>query len=338
MSVRIGLVGAGFLTTFALLPALAGLDDFAVTAVLDPDPRARRQAADAVPAALVTGDEEEFFAAGLDAVHVATPNHLHAAAVCRALAADLAVVVDKPLAGTVGDALEIHRAAQKSAAPLLVGYFSRYKAHNEAVRRLVAEGAIGTPLAMNAVHLGHRDGDWRNRRATSGLGCAADLAIYPLVTAGDLLGAPATACRAVAYPAGDPELTDIYLDATVWFGDRQLHVESSFLEAPEVGVSRYTVVGTEGVIIADGTWAMNDGGSVLLCDRTGRRPVTPPLTNPYARQYRRLAECMAGAAVPVEAGSAQGLRDVAVLHLLDRSAADGGRRLAIPDGEPPWIS
>lgn len=334
MNVRIGLVGGGFLTTFALLPALDGLDGFEVAAVLDPDPAARRQ----IAAGLVTGDEDEFFDAGLDAVHVATPNHLHAAVACRALGEGLAVLVDKPLAGTVGDALEIHRAAQKSAAPLLVGYFSRYKAPNVAIRRLVADGAIGEPLAMNAVHLGHRDGDWRNYRATSGLGCAADLAIYPLLTAGDLLGAPATECQAVAYPAADPELTDVYLDATVWFGGRPLHVESSFLEAPQVGVSRYTVVGTAGVIVADGTWAMNDGGSVLLCNRTGRRPVTPPLTNPYARQYQTLAGCMAGAPVPAEVGSARALRDVAVLHLLDRSAAAGGERLAIPDGEPPWIS
>jgi predicted dehydrogenase len=338
MSMRIGLVGAGFLTTAALLPALRELDDFEVAAVLDPDPAARRHVAGTAPGALVTDDEQKFFAAGLDAVHVATPNHRHAPVACRALGEGLAVIVDKPLAGTVGDALDIHRAAQKSTAPLLVGYFSRFNAHNAAVRQLVADGAIGTPLSMTAVHLGHRVRDWRNLRAAAGLGCAADLGIYALVTAGDVLGTPATECRAVGFPAGDPHLTDIYLDATVWFGSRELHLESSFLEAPQVGVSRYTVAGDAGVIVAAGTWAMNGGGSVLLADRTGRRPVTPPLTNPYARQYRLLADCLAGAPVPVEVSSAQGLRDVAVLHLLDRSAAEGGRRLAVPEGEPPWIS
>ncbi|MBF9129663.1 Gfo/Idh/MocA family oxidoreductase [Plantactinospora sp. S1510] len=338
MSIRIGLAGAGFLSRAALLPALDGLDEFEVAAVLDPDPDVRRVVAGVVPGAVVTGDEEAFFGVDLDAVHVATPNHLHASIACRALADNLAVVVDKPLAGTVADALEIHRNAEKSTAPLLVGYMSRYNANNEAVRRLVADGAIGVPLAMSATHLGHRTGDWRNYRAYSGLGCAADLAIYPLLTAGDVFDSPATGCQAVAYPSGDPELTDIYLDATVWFGDRRLHVESSFTEAPEVGVSRYSVVGSGGVLVAVDTWAMNGDGSVLLCDDHGRRLVTVPSVDPYARQYRLLAECMAGRPVPAEVGSARGLRDVAVLHQLDRSAATGGQRLAIPDLEPPWTS
>ncbi len=338
MTIRLGLVGLGFLTRAALLPALSGLDGFEVAAALDPDPRARRLVADALPGAVVTDDEDAFFGVDLDAVHVATPNHLHAPVTCRALAQHRAVLVDKPLAGTVADALAIHRATQHATVPLLVGYMSRFNANNEAVRRLVADGAIGVPLAMNATHLGHRDGNWRNYRAYSGLGSAADLAIYPLLTAGALLGPPATGCQAVAYPSGDPELTDIYLDATVWFGDRRLHIESSFTEAPEVGVSRYSVVGSAGVIVAVDTWAMSGGGSVLLCDGHGRRPVTSPLVDPYVRQYRLLAECMAGRPVPAEVGSAQGLRDVAVLHRLDRSAADGGRRLAIPDTEPPWTS
>ncbi|GLH95284.1 Gfo/Idh/MocA family protein [Phytohabitans aurantiacus] len=338
MNVRIGLAGAGYLTQSALLPALEGLDGFEVAAVLDPRAHARELVAEKVPGALVTGDEDAFFGVDLDAVHVATPNHLHAPIALRALAAGLAVVVDKPLAGTVADALELHLAAQASTVPLLVGYMSRLNANNEAVRRLVADGAIGVPLAMNATFLGHADGNWRNYREYSGLGSAADLGIYPLLTGGDLLGAPATACQAVAYPAGDSRLTDIHLDATVWFGDRRLHIESSFTEDPFVGKSRYSVVGTEGVIVAVETWAMNGGGSVLLCDDQGRRPVTPPLVDPYAEQYRLLAECMAGKPVPPEAGSARGLRDVAILHQLDRSAASGGARLSIPETEPPWTS
>ena len=66
--------------------------------------------------------------------------------------------------------------------------------------------------------------------------------------------------------------------------------------------------------------------------------VTPAPADPYVRQYRLLAECLAGRPVPAEVGSARGLRDVAVLHQMDRSAAAGGRRLAIPDKEPPWTS
>lgn len=341
MTVRIGLLGAGFLTRTTLLPTLRELAGFEVAVVGDPDPAAlaaiRAQAPEVrvVPAG---PDLDAFLAVPMDAVHVATPNGQHAAAVRDALAAAVAVLVDKPMAGTVADAIEIDRLARQAPLPVLVGYMARYNAANLAVQRLVADGAIGSVRTMLATHLGHRLVNWRNRRAESGLGSLADLAIYPLVTAGDLFPDPPDACRATAFPAGDPELTDIHAEATVWFGPGRLQLESSFTEAPDVGVSRYTLIGTEGVLVVTGSWAMDGGGCVLLCDRGGRRQLPLPAVNPYAEQYRLLRDCLAGREVPDAVSARRGLRDVAVLHRIDASAARGGERLTIPGTEPPWTS
>jgi predicted dehydrogenase len=331
MMYRLGLIGGGFLTQAALLPALAAGDaGFTVAAVLDPRAEALAAAASRLPGVLATADEEGFFAAGLDAVHVATPNASHAALAGRAFGRGLAVLVDKPLADTLQAGAGIVAAAGAAGTVGMVGYMSRYNAHNRAAAELIGSGAIGEPLSMTAVHLGYRGDDWRTRRAESGLGSLGDLGIYPVLTATDLFGRPA-GCRATAFPAGHPELTDLHTEATVHFtGGRRLRFESSFItEAPGVGVSRYTVIGTGGALVVHDSWAMNGGGRVLLCDRTGRRAVAVTEVDPYAEQYRQLAACLRGSPVPREVSLERGLHDLGVLVALEQSAAGGGRLITL---------
>jgi predicted dehydrogenase len=336
---RIGLIGAGFLTQTALLPVLAapapegvrGL--LTVAAVLDPRDDARAEIRARFPGVPVTGSEEGFFAAGLDAVHIATPNASHARLSERSFAAGLAVLVDKPLADTVEAAGRIVAAARAAGTPGLVGYMSRYNAHNRAAANLIRAGAIGEPVTMTAVHLGHRSDGWRTRRADSGLGSLGDLAIYPLITATDLFGDP-TGCQATAFPAGHPDLTDLHAEGTVFFpGGQRLRLESSFItEEPNVGVSRYTVIGTSGAVVVHGSWAMNGGGRVLLCDTAGRRVISVTGANPYAEQYRQLTACLDGAPVPLGASLERGARDLAALIALERSAAAAGRLISVAPG------
>jgi predicted dehydrogenase len=331
---RIGIVGAGFLTRQSLLPAIAEADDLRLAAVLDQDPEALRAVATRFPEAWCGTDAREFLRSPLDGVHVATPNRRHAEFACRALARGIPTLVEKPLADTVDGGQWILRAAMASGAPAMVGYMSRYNAYNRAVVELVRSGRLGTPLSITASHLGHRQGDWRNRRADSGLGCLGDLAIYPLLTAVDVFGVAPTACRATGYPGGDPERTDIYVEATLWFGDgMRLHLESSFTEPPGVGDSRYTVVCERGLLVVRDSWAMNSGGSVLVCDERGRRWLRPEPVDPYVVQYRTFAASAAGAPVPTEVSIPRALRDLRVLHALERSVANGGVRLALSGGQ-----
>jgi predicted dehydrogenase len=215
---------------------------------------------------------------------------------------------------------------------------SKYNVHNRAVASLVSSGAIGAPHSMTAVFLGYRDDredSWRTRRADSGLGCLGDLAIYPVTTAIDLFGSFPATCEATAYPASDPQLTDLQAEATLRFpGDRRLHLEASFLASePSTHVSRYTLIGSAGTVVATGSWAMNGGGSVLLCDGAGRRLICAPDADPYAEQYRQFAACLDGAPVPEQISIERGLRDLTVLATLARSAASSGRCMPLTSAE-----
>lgn len=327
MTFRLGIAGAGFLTRHSLLRAAAATEGLTVTAVLDPRPEALAAVTERFPEARCHRDPRTFLAEDLDGVHVATPNHSHAELACASLAGGLPTIVDKPLADTVGAGRQILRAAESSGTPAMVGYMSRFNACNQAVAEIIHSGGIGQPVSMTATHLGGRDGDWRNRRTDSGLGSLGDLAIYPLLTAGDLFRAQPVACRATGWPAGDPAFTDLYTEATLEYpGGERLRLESSFTEEPNVGVSRYTVVGTEGLLVVRDSWAMDGGGSAVLCDAKGRHPLRPEPVDPYVAQYRLLMDCATGRPVPAGCGIARALADLTVLTELDRSAADGGTR------------
>jgi predicted dehydrogenase len=86
---------------------------------------------------------ESLIAAGVDAVSVATPTTFHRAAAEQLLAADVACLIEKPLAGNVSDAQAIKDAAEKSKGVLMVGHIERF---NPIMRALRAQQATGVPI------------------------------------------------------------------------------------------------------------------------------------------------------------------------------------------------
>jgi predicted dehydrogenase len=322
---QIGIVGAGSLTRIALAPALAAMPDAHLAVVLDPDPEALASIAPLAPGADLTTDPERFWGTRLDGVHIATPNHLHEQYACRALQQRLPTIVDKPIAHTPESGRRIVECAAETGTPALIGYMAKHNAANVEARRLVEAGAIGAPVSMVASRLGWRKYDWRGRRDQGGLGCLADLGIYPVLTAVDLFGGEPDRCQASAYPVDDPDRTEVYAQATLWFDERRyLHFETSFMfddQPASAEVSGYTLVGEEGVLQVSGGWAMNGSGTIDYCTATGwHRPELTPV-DPYVGQYRALFAAAAGEPVPHRLSLDRGLGDLEILYGISANAA-----------------
>ena len=298
MSYQIGIIGAGFLTQYALVKAIKDTAGFSLAAVLDPDQGALEAVARLSPETLRTTSADEFFAAGIDAVHVATPNNMHERYACRALSLGLATLIEKPLAGTVAAGRRILKTHRKTGSVAIIGYMSKHNSTNRKVKSLIDAGAIGCPCAMTATSLGWREGDWRNQRDKAGLGSLGDLGIYPVVTAVHLFGTDPTSCQATVWPSGKLKDTDIYAEGTLWFGGNcRLHLESSFTEPTPGGLSEYTVVGRDGLIRVRGSWAMDGGGYLEIWNHDGHKVIKPDPVNPYAEQYLILERYSRGDAV-----------------------------------------
>jgi len=105
----------------------------------------------------------------LDAVSVATPDHLHRAIAVDAAAAGKHVLVEKPLDVTVEGAEAMVRAAREAGILLQVDFHKRYDPDHQTIERRVRAGELGDVL-YGSVHMEDRievPSEWFPRWAAS---------------------------------------------------------------------------------------------------------------------------------------------------------------------------
>ncbi|MDO5735098.1 MAG: Gfo/Idh/MocA family oxidoreductase [Propionibacteriaceae bacterium] len=122
----------------------------------------------------------------VDAVYVATPPDSHRDYAIRVLEAGKPVYVEKPMARTARECIQMNEAAGRAGLPLFVAYYRRAMPRFQTVRRLLADGAIGDVQAVTIRHLRPADSvqgekvPWRLRPEVSGGGHFVDLASHTL--------------------------------------------------------------------------------------------------------------------------------------------------------------
>ena len=84
----------------------------------------------------------------VNAVWIATPNHLHADTAARCLRAGKHVLLEKPLATTSSDAQRLIEVAQDSERTLRVAYQHRFRPSHVWLRDALAAGVIGDPYLL----------------------------------------------------------------------------------------------------------------------------------------------------------------------------------------------
>lgn len=125
MTIRYAIIGSGMMGQ-EHIRNLALIDGATVTAVADPDPAMRAQAA-ALAGARAFSDHGELLSSGLaDALVIASPNTTHATILADALATDLAILVEKPLCTTLADCARVLTTAERRSAPVWVAMEYRY--------------------------------------------------------------------------------------------------------------------------------------------------------------------------------------------------------------------
>ncbi len=172
---RIGVLGHGLRGSLARVAHRPGRGAV-VTAVAEPDPRARESAAAAFPGVRIHAHHREVLdAPDIDAVLVLTPDHTHAELGCQSLSAGKPVFVEKPLDITVERCDAILRTAHATGTPLYVGHNMRHMPVVRLMRELIGQGAIGEVKTVWVRHFVGYGGDWyfkdwhAERRCTNGL-------------------------------------------------------------------------------------------------------------------------------------------------------------------------
>jgi predicted dehydrogenase len=130
----------------------------------------------------------------LDAVSVCTPHAVHAKPTIEALKRGVHVLVEKPMASSGAQALEMLKAAQASGKILMVGFQTRWSPELRAARKIVASGALGKIYYAEATLGGRRRGIPGSptfvKRELAGGGVLLDIGCYALDNTMFVLGHP----------------------------------------------------------------------------------------------------------------------------------------------------
>lgn len=97
-----------------------------------------------------TRDYGELLASDVDAVVIATPVSTHHALAVAALRAGKHVLVEKPLAASVSDAMDIAETAERLHLAAMVGHTFQYNPAVNVVRDLIRDGELGQIYNINA--------------------------------------------------------------------------------------------------------------------------------------------------------------------------------------------
>ncbi|GAA2255837.1 oxidoreductase [Streptomyces ruber] len=139
------LVGYGLAGSVFHAPLIAATEGLVLDTVVTANPERRAQARAEFPDVRFADAPDGLWsrAGELDLVVVASPNRTHVPIATAALEAGLAVVVDKPVAGTAAEARELAGLAEKRG--LLLSVFQNRRWDNDflTLRKLLAEGGLG---------------------------------------------------------------------------------------------------------------------------------------------------------------------------------------------------
>ena len=175
--VRIGVVGAGAIAQLTHLPVLARMRGVQLVGLCDNDRPKARALADRFDIPDVYTDIEDLLEDdALDAVVIATPNHLHEPHVLSAVAAGVDVLCERPLALTTRGAERIVGAAAKAGRKVLIGNNHRFRSDVQALAGFLRGGELGKLTGIRAGSYQHRRAEqgWRQRRVESGGGAFVD--------------------------------------------------------------------------------------------------------------------------------------------------------------------
>ncbi|MFE5775640.1 Gfo/Idh/MocA family protein [Brachybacterium sp. NPDC056505] len=155
MSTRYGLIGTGHRSQM-YIDAITGphADVAELVALFDVNPgrmqwyREHYEALEGVPAVGPEHLEDVIAEQGIERMIVTSMDRFHAEHIVRSLESGADVVVEKPLTIDAEKARMIEEAVRRTGRSVTVTFNYRYSPRNSALREVIADGRIGTPVSM----------------------------------------------------------------------------------------------------------------------------------------------------------------------------------------------
>jgi UDP-N-acetylglucosamine 3-dehydrogenase len=151
---RAGVVGLGMMGRNHVRVWDETINGVDLVAVSDPDPAAVRRATAGRRARGFDDPERMFAEEELDLVSIVAPTRLHRPLAIAALRAGIHVLVEKPIAASREEAVDMIETARASDRLLTVGHIERFNPAIRELRRRLADGELGRIFKIHATRLG----------------------------------------------------------------------------------------------------------------------------------------------------------------------------------------
>ena len=323
-----GVIGASTIAREWMVPAINSQPGSKVLAVAsaDADRAARFAEENGIPRSYASA-EALIADPDIQAVYISTTNQLHFPQTIAAARAGKHVLCEKPLALNLDDAQSMVAACESAGIVMGTNHHLRNAATHRAIRLLVMEGAIGTPLSARVFHAvflpPHLQG-WRIDRPDAGGGVILDITVHDADTLrhdlGDANVVEVTAMTA-SHGMGRAGLEDTVMGVMRFDNGVLAQFHDAFTTAHAgTGIE---IHGTEGTIIGRDVMTQRPVGTVLLRrnDREEVVDVGVP-NNLYDRSVARFEAATRGEGTPAATG-ADGVASLAVALAVRHSAVTG---------------
>lgn len=324
--IRYAVVGAGWISQEAFIPAVALTGNSRLQAIVSGSPEAARKLAEfhAVPEVVAYDGYDALLASDrIDAVYIALPNSMHADYTIRALRAGKHVMVEKPLATTLAESEAMIAAARESGAFLMTAYRLHNEPGTHGMIEAVRSGKIGDPVYF-ASTFGFQS-QLGNHRLKAGHwgGALPDVGVYCLNAARHIFAAEPIAVQAMASrPAGDPRFVEIDAGLAVTLKFPQERLAQFFCSFGSGTSESIRVVGSTGELILDPAFKFDSALRLTVREETGETVTAFDQVDHFAGQIAYFSDCIA-ARTPPEADGEEGYADMRALLAIDEAARTG---------------
>jgi predicted dehydrogenase len=265
----------------------------------------------------------------VDIVDICLPTPLHRELTVTALAAGKHVFLEKPIALTLEDADAIIAAAAGSDRFFMVGLVLRFWPEYAELRRRVAAGELGRPLAVSTFRLSPPVdwNEWMADSAQSG-GVPVDLLVHDFDQMNWLLGTPRRVYARAPHPGH--VLATVDYDGAEGIGEGSMAMPKSYPFSSNVrvlcegGVAEYSFSAAPA----------EDGGNIGASDAprglrlypAGGEPLTVPVesADPWGPEIAYFVECVEQGRVP-EQGTGEQARLALAVSLAAAASLESGR-------------
>jgi 1,5-anhydro-D-fructose reductase (1,5-anhydro-D-mannitol-forming) len=259
----------------------------------------------------------------VDAVYVATPNHLHHPVVLAAAAAGKHVLCEKPMGLTAAEAEEMVEACRRAGVVLRVGLQSRFQQVLQAAAAVVREGRLGIVREVSVQRYGPMRASrspWQMDLTTAGSGVLGGLGVHAIDFVHWVVGDRIERVFGLAYPGRGTGQPDESVTLVLEFaGGCQAAIRCG--RGLPIGTNDLQAFGTRGMLATGPLrWGPTDRLTVKTVDGTEEREF--PRENLYQREIEALAEEVVGTRTAAASGE-DGLWLARVTDALIRSFETG---------------